>query len=763
MLQTTTAFHRIYALGYPRLVPVIPPDAEVSPYSSLHKRVGTRQDARGKLPGTKGKHGWASWDWTQHQTDPADFDRWHAMGAGTGIVTGDGLLAIDADTTDETLARAIRDTIKEHLGQTPIRVGRYPKALYLIRVTDPYAYRRIDFGAPDDFGNYERVEILSDRKFFVAEGIHPKTNKPYSWPRELVPYDDLPLFRPEQIDDCMDALRAVLPAASKLHVEGGGDTPVNQEALRGDIRSVRRAVAATPNTSAHFPTREAYRDFGYAIKAALPDNENEAFDIFADWCSRWEDGTNEPGVVESDWRRMKPPFRRGAGWLYEQAERLSDGQFTQAEVHFTPVQERPPSPFDVQAAAEREDDTPAIEASAYTFPDPASIPKREWIYGTHLIRKFVSATVAPSGVGKSSLVIAEAVALASGKPLLGIQPKGQFRVWLWNGEDPIDELQRRVAAVMLHYGLSRDDIGDRLFLDSGRDLEIVLAHETRDGATIAQPVVKALTDTLTRNRIDVMQVDPFVSSHRVSENDNGAIDLVSKQWAKIANTTGCAIDLVHHVRKLNGAEITVEDSRGAVSLIATSRSARALTKMQKNEASKLGIETRWQRFFRFGDGKSNLAPPAGDDGRAGWMELVSVGLGNGAGSGLDAVIDGDSVGVVVARSSAEMEKEGAAGLAAVLGAEGSGQEGAKETAVRLVREAGVAFRRDIRAGDAWVGVPIARALRLDITDKTDRGKINALIAAWLRDGTLVEVTRPDAKRMPRTYVEVAYKEPGVFD
>lgn len=262
-----------------------------------------------------------------------------------------------------------------------------------------------------------------------------------------------------------------------------------------------------------------------------------------------------------------------------------------------------------------------------------------------------------------------------------------------------------------------------------------------------------------------MQVDPFVSSHRVSENDNGAIDLVSKQWAKIADATGCAIDLVHHVRKLNGAEITVEDSRGAVSLIATSRSARALTKMQKGEAAKLGIESRWQRFFRFGDGKSNLAPPVGDGAMAsGWMELVSVGLGNGAGKGLDAVIDGDSVGVVVARSAEDMQREGASGVAEVVGAVAGGTDGLL-VALEAVRGGGGLYRRDIRAGDAWVGVPIARALRLDTSDKTDRGRINALIAAWLREGKLVEVTRPDAKRMLRTYVEVAYeghKAPDVF-
>ena len=48
---------------------------------------------------------------------------------------------------------------------------------------------------------------------------------------------------------------------------------------------------------------------------------------------------------------------------------------------------------------------------------PADIPMRDWLYGRLLIRKFVTATVAPAGVGKSSLIAAEALAQVSGKDI----------------------------------------------------------------------------------------------------------------------------------------------------------------------------------------------------------------------------------------------------------------------------------------------------------------------------------------------------------
>ena len=49
---------------------------------------------------------------------------------------------------------------------------------------------------------------------------------------------------------------------------------------------------------------------------------------------------------------------------------------------------------------------------------------------------------APGGVGKSALVALEALALVTGRDLLGRSPVERCRVWLWQGEDPLDEMQR---------------------------------------------------------------------------------------------------------------------------------------------------------------------------------------------------------------------------------------------------------------------------------------------------------------------------------
>ena len=68
---------------------------------------------------------------------------------------------------------------------------------------------------------------------------------------------------------------------------------------------------------------------------------------------------------------------------------------------------------------------PRIAAKPFVWRDPATIPRRQWVYGHHLIRRFLSTTVAPGAVGKSSLTMVEAIAMATGRALLGTPPDRQ--------------------------------------------------------------------------------------------------------------------------------------------------------------------------------------------------------------------------------------------------------------------------------------------------------------------------------------------------
>ena len=187
-------------------------------------------------------------------------------------------------------------------------------------------------------------------------------------------------------------------------------------------------------------------------------------------------------------------------------------------------------------------------------------------------------------------------------------------------------MRRRVTAAMIEYGIPPEEVDGRLFINSGRDTPLVLAQETQNGTVICKPVEEALVEQLIARDIRVLIIDPFVSCHQVRENDNDAIDQVAKAWGRIAGRAHCSVELVHHTRKLNGnSEPTIDDGRGASALAAAVRSGRILARMNKSEASKVGVETPG-RYFKVLDGKPNLAP-LGEG--ATWYQMASVELGNG--------------------------------------------------------------------------------------------------------------------------------------
>ncbi|WP_346033264.1 AAA family ATPase [Erythrobacter westpacificensis] len=378
-----------------------------------------------------------------------------------------------------------------------------------------------------------------------------------------------------------------------------------------------------------------------------------------------------------------------------------------------------------EAIQEAKESAGSISATPFGWMDPAEIAPRRWLFGKWLLRGEITAIVAPGGLGKSTLTTAISLSLASGQDFLGKGlPEGARATWLWNLEDDADELARQVSACGIQHGIGAADCGGRLFVDSGLDQALCTAVETPTGLEIVEPIFDALRSEIERRKIDALIVDPFVSSHRVSENDNGKIDAVAKRWKRLAADTGAAIILVHHSKKMGGRETRAEDSRGAVSLINVARSTLVLNPMTGEEAERFGIADRAEQraFVRVEDDKPNRAPAEG----AMWFRKVSVSLPN-----------GDSVGAAVQWTPPNAF-------------DGISVRDLYEVQQRI---AAGEWAENVQAND-WAGHAVAQVIGADLDDKADKARVKSLLRTWIENGALKVERRPTRKGREKPFLIV---------
>ena len=346
--------------------------------------------------------------------------------------------------------------------------------------------------------------------------------------------------------------------------------------------------------------------------------------------------------------------------------------------------------------------------------DAAKIPKRRWVYGHHYIRSYVSVVASAGGLGKSSMQMVEGVSVATGKALLGEPVHETCKVWIVNLEDPMEEMQRRMAAVMQHYGVKADDIRGRLFLDAGRELKMIFAKQSRDGLEVVEEIVEYMIKVINDNDIGLVFIDPWVAAlGQINENDNAAMNAAVGAVRAIADATDAAIVLTHHIRKQNGEDATIDSVRGAGSLIGAARAARVLNRVSMEEAMKLGVsESEARGIMRVDDGKNNLSLPAD---KATYRRMLGVQLPN-----------EEYVGVAVEFKLPDLFD----GVKAKHALEVQRLVGAAE-------ENNEPMRKNVQA-KSWVGVAVADVLKLDMDKKHEKAKVKAIVNKWLETGVLKE-------------------------
>jgi hypothetical protein len=584
----------------------------------------------------------------------------------TGLITR-LMPALDVDIYNPEAAKAVEELVRQHFegrGKVLVRVGNAPKRAIPFRTDKPFKKITANLTAPEGdttiphhrVGNalepmvHQKIELLCDGQQLVAFGIHPDTHKQYEWiggaPGE-VRLDEFPEITEVEARQLVDDVAQLLcdkfgytrtRQAAAVNPEAGG---ADWGKLLANVRDGVDLHDSTRGLAAKLVVSGTSGGAAVNILRAVMEASDAPHD------KRWQERYNDiPRAVSSAEKKFK------------------------------------------------EETTDELTLEPHAFPDEASIARWDFLYGRHLLRRTVSATAAMGSTGKSSMGIVEALALASGRALLGVEVPRPLRVLLINLEDNRNAVDKRIAAAMRHHGLTREDIGGRLFTVAKGEIKFKIATQVTAGLIERNDVfIHKVLSLVKAKEIDVLSVDPFVATHAVNENDNSAIRNVIECYDHIAEQANCAVHLWHHTRKGNSQGASIDSARGASSFVDACRSVRVLEKMTAEEGKKLKI-VDYRQYFRAFSGKLNFAPSTED---SEWYHIKSVPVMNGAlpYTNSDGGNGGDNVGVVEAWSMP------------------SAKELMPETIEAIRKAVARTEWRDHVLADMWVGKAVAQVLGLD--------------------------------------------------
>jgi hypothetical protein len=529
------------------------------------------------------------------------------------------------------------------------------------------------------------------------------------------------------------------PSASRVASGGGEKTGWAAPSLA----VLRVALAELPNLpGGAFDDRAEWVNVCHAVKGAAVAGglEAEGRAAFVAWSDQWGGDPDEPGRV---WDTCTNTHM-GWGAVMKTLERVNPAGAQRVNAADAAAK------FSQQATQNIAALTTSTVQPVPVFV-PGQIAPRQWVYARWYIRGIIAALLAEGGVGKSALAMLEAVAMALGLELLAGDKNAvanrPLTVWYHSSEDSFEEQQRRLAAVLLHYGRTHADLKGRLILTSGHDHNIQFAQMGQNGPELTPGTREWVTQTAQSLGVDVLILDPLSATHSLPENSNEAINLLVDSFRRIARDANIAICLVHHVAKAAARDMGsagAAASRGASALTDAARIVRQLRRPTDKEAAEWGIQPADRcSHIIIENGKANLT--RSDD--AVGLRLMSVRLGNIT----NDYPSGDTVQTVERWMPPKPQPVTASDL-------------------KKVQDAIEADPMQARASPkspAWVGYLVADALRLDIglpktvaKDRTQEQNLNharvrALIKGWIADGSLIEKEEYDpADRKDHPFIRV---------
>ncbi|WP_240006245.1 AAA family ATPase [Pseudaquidulcibacter saccharophilus] len=373
-----------------------------------------------------------------------------------------------------------------------------------------------------------------------------------------------------------------------------------------------------------------------------------------------------------------------------------------------------------------------IKIEGFLHSEYCELPPIQWVYGNFLQRGTVSALIGAAGQGKSMIALGMGICLAFGESFYFDTVKQKSRVWLFNGEDSKDNLQRRIHAFCKKNELNPKELEGQFFINSGLENSLKCAWSESGSKFVENETeIQSIISQLKEMKIDVAIFDPFISFHRVNENDNNAIDIVVKLFAKIAVEANCAVLLVHHSGKSRGEAVGFEGARGASSFIGAVRAAWVLNNLSNADGERFGIKyEEIAQYVTITEVKSNFAAKSS---KKKYFKLESEFFEN-------ANQEIESMGVAVAQNFEAID----------VFQEIMSDEQWVEL-IPILKNG--KWRYNSQAKD-WIGIPISELLKKELGNRDDKHFIRKLIDEAINSEILEKYNEIDHRRHEKEFVRV---------
>lgn len=572
-------------------------------------------------------------EWEDTLTPDAVFQKWygkdgqHSGRANMGLVTGNasgGVFCVDLDVNERSQAMEWWSALvmihcNNQEPDTPSQKTGGGGRQILFRAPSGYS--------PPTFKTGIGIDIRGQGGFMMCPPSLHASGKEYEWEPGRAPFEVEIEEAPDWLIEAIDALRLEHGGAPTGHRERaeatgqkndfGLDTDDRElkirDAVWGKVLDLYRDCPIKPSQSEQDAAlRELWTWYLSTTKSRLPARE----------------GMDKADLLEAEGRGWSEMSRK---WRY--AMNKWDKEVRAAAAI---MPEKPEPKAEPEKAVEPV--RLATETASYRF-EPRTFtgelpPPRPWAYGNFLMYRAVSGIAAPPGVGKTTFSAQLGICFALDREFGPWKPApgGGGKVWLYNGEEPQDELDRRFMAAAYEAGVPDHVAAERFSYNSGLDEALQLVRVDPVTKEIQRhPDVDAIKTIIKEHGFKLFILDPLIEFNGATEDGEG-LKAAGGVMREIANDCDCAVLFFHHTPKASNSDTAAGDAnalRGGGPLIGSARFVSTMFSMSAKDADEYEIpKNERHKYVRFDDAKANMGVLSGEPS---WWVKLGVGLDNAEG------------------------------------------------------------------------------------------------------------------------------------